>query len=546
MDDAAISMNRDDKVVDLHARPEQARARVDNPYTRVLSADEGSVFFIPSTSPLRKLVCLLGHRTEPRAVLKVSRAHQTDGEVTGYIQKLRLRRLAFTIESEMLEKLPTYYSAEVVVDEDIVDTPTKAKIIQIIRQGVREGASDVRFVIGADYCAIRFQIDGREKTWEQVSRDEGYSLARTLYGPMTDRAEPQLDETRMQDGQLRRDYAHLCDLAGSRIATKPAARRGLMMTLRLLYGEKGEVEQTIDHAGYLPEQLVMLRRMEKLKFGINLLSGVTGSGKSTSLVGVVSEIDRDNDHEAPIITIEDPVEYEMTGAGIIQTPLVVDPRLDPEVALKRAWPDALRNCLRHAPKVLVPGEIRDAESAQIAYNVALSGHVVWSTIHTFDIFSILNRLKQLGVDEDLLTNPSLTTGLINQSLVRTLCPNCKVRLVDHPDDLPSDLMDRLSARVDIGGVYVQGHDPSCPNCHGEGHIGRKVVAEVWSPDAAGMMVFREKGMLAARIHWVREAGGITKTAHVLRDIASGLVDPRHAEKDVNPLDMDTRNLGIPA
>lgn len=513
---------------------------------RVLSADPASPFYVAPDNPLRQYVCLLAPpRGEKAATLVVSQSHQTDRAVAAFLHRLRLQGVAFEIKRVLLEHVQGYYAESVShEDAEIVDSPTKQKVIALIREAAKLDASDVKFQIVGSVCTVRYKIHGRSHSHHQYSADEGYRLVRTLYNTMTDQAGNQLDETRMQDGQLRADFASLCGLSGSRIATKPAHHRGLLMTLRLLYQEKGEFDLTIKTAGYLPEQQDMFRHMMRLKYGINLLSGVTGSGKSTSLVATLKEVLRENDQELDLITIEDPIEYELNEPSAMQTPLIYDER-KPN-SQERAWSDALRNCLRHAPNILMPGELRDAESAQIAFDVALSGHVVWSTVHTFDIFSILNRLKRLGVDEDLLTNPALMTGLINQSLVRTLCPRCKRPLAEHPDALPADVMEQLEASGGSEGVYVMGADPSCPRCHGAGEAGRKVVAEVCVPTAELMQVYREQGMLAARTHWVKHMGGITKTAHVLIDMHAGLVDPRHAIKDVGPLDHDIRTLGVAA
>ncbi|WP_241236228.1 ATPase, T2SS/T4P/T4SS family, partial [Pseudomonas aeruginosa] len=163
-----------------------------------------------------------------------------------------------------------------------------------------------------------------------------------------------------------------------------------------------------------------------------------------------------------ILTIEDPPEYRIRGEGINQTPLVYD-ATDPD-AERQAWAAGIANGMRLDPDYMMIGEVRDLFAAVAAFRGAMTGHGLWSTLHTNSAIGIVQRLKDLGVDPGLLFDPALLTGLINQSLLPKLCPHCKVRFQDHQDQLAPDLVERVQRLTDVSQVYVKG--PGCQACRG--------------------------------------------------------------------------------
>ncbi|MBE1118766.1 Flp pilus assembly complex ATPase component TadA, partial [Escherichia coli] len=155
-----------------------------------------------------------------------------------------------------------------------------------------------------------------------------------------------------------------------------------------------------------------------------------------------------------ILTIEDPPEYRIRGEGINHTPLVYD-ATDPD-AERQAWAAGIANGMRLDPDYMIIGEVRDLFAAVAAFRGAMTGHGLWSTLHTNSAIGIVQRLKDLGVDPGLLFDPALLTGLINQSLLPKLCPHCKVRFQDHQDQLAPDLVERVQRLTDVSQVYVKG------------------------------------------------------------------------------------------
>ncbi|AGG89136.1 GspE/PulE family protein [Rhodanobacter denitrificans] len=514
--------------------------RVLEDFPRILSNEPGPLRL---DDPLqREVMCLCGKVDSNVAVLLVSSTHYqqgTDDRFTEYRSLARSQGVAARVIQTTVSQIASKYAGEdSAAASKLVDSHEKARVLAYIRQAAARNASDLKFQIVGDFCSVRLKVHGRSRSIGELSAEEGYRLIRSLYNSMVTQGQGDLNPRAMQDGQLRPEYAKLCGLTGSRIATRPAKDDGLLVTFRLLYASNRN-GKSLTSLGYTPDQLELLDGMLRRKYGINLFTGVTGSGKSTSLVACMQKLLRDHHQELDLITIEDPVEYDIEGAGSLQTPMLYD--IHDPVARAKAWGDALRNCLRHAPNVLMPGELRDGDGAVTAFNIALSGHQVWSTLHTFDVFSAIQRLIEMGVDASLVTNPALLTGVINQSLVRTLCPHCKVPLAEHRDRLEPHLLAQVDRLAHGHEIFIAG--PGCRHC--EFGVGdREVAAEVLVPNAELMQVYQKEGMLAARIHWVTRLGGVTRLAHALQKMRAGIVDPLHIEQDVDPLDTDFVTLGV--
>jgi type II secretory ATPase GspE/PulE/Tfp pilus assembly ATPase PilB-like protein len=501
--------------------------------TRVLSLEPG--MFLASAAN-RDILCVLTDANRERAEVVVNQATRNDPAVFSIIGKLRLHGIPHTVRYAPLSEVAGFYKSAANAENADSNSLQQSRVVDFIREAASLHASDVKFQIVGTLCRIRYKIGGRSHTYHEIPAAEGYLLVRTMVNTMAGQLsddDTQLDENKSQDAQLSVEFAQQCGLMGSRIGTRPAKQKGLLVVLRLLYGETGSGRLTLDSIGYDPVAHVpYLRDILTLSYGIALFSGVTGSGKSTSLKACVEEQLDLNDQEIDLITVEDPVEYEIHGEGAVQTPLMGE------------WHEATRNLMRLAPNIMMPGEIRDSESAIAAFDGALTGHFVWSTTHTFDACSIMLRLRRLGVDEDFLTNPALVVGLINQSLVRTLCIHCSIPYHDLP---PEYLSERLRERVETFCTprTVRVMKPAgCDRCGKKGWKGRKVAAEVIRPTAEFMRIFRVDGVNAAKVYWVREEAGLTKLAHAIRHINAGLVDPRHVEQDVGPLNKDRIELGV--
>ena len=324
--------------------------------------------------------------------------------------------------------------------EDLLEARDDAPIIRMLNallsQAVRERASDIHIEPFETYSVVRYRIDG---TLRDVVRPR-----RALHAALVSRvkimASLDIAEKRLpQDGRI------MLRLGGRpvdvRVSTLPTGH-GERAVLRLLDKERGRLEP--EKLGMAPETLSALDRLVRQPHGIVLVTGPTGSGKTTTLYAMLSRLDSSTTN---IMTVEDPIEYDLEGIGQTQ----VNPRIDMDFAR------ALRAILRQDPDVIMIGEIRDLETAQIAVQASLTGHLVLATLHTNDSAAAVTRLLDMGIEPFLLS--SSTLGILAQRLLRKLCTECR--------------------RQDADGQW---HAVGCPACSQSGYLGRTGIYELLEVD----------------------------------------------------------------
>ena len=289
---------------------------------------------------------------------------------------------------------------------DLLEQQGDAPIIRLINallsEAVREQASDVHLETFEQYLSVRMRVDGQLREMLRPRRE----LATLLVSRIKVMARLDIAEKRVpQDGRMALRLAgHEVDV---RVSTLPSAH-GERVVLRLLDKQAGRLE--LQRLGMPDGTLADLRELLGKPHGILLVTGPTGSGKTTSLYAALSSL---NDQTRNILTVEDPIEYHLPGVG--QMP--VNPKVDMTFAR------GLRAILRQDPDVVMVGEIRDRETAEIAVQASLTGHLVLSTVHTNSAVGAVTRLVDMGVDAYLLA--SSLVGILAQRLLRTLCPHCK-------------------------------------------------------------------------------------------------------------------------
>ena len=300
--------------------------------------------------------------------------------------------------TRMMQELPAV--------EDLLETADDAPIIRLLNalltQAARDGASDIHIEPYERHSSVRFRIDGDLREVVQPHR----ALHAALISRLKIMADLDIAEKRLpQDGRISlRLGQRAIDV---RVSTLPSAH-GERAVLRLL--DKSESKLTLSGLGMEGETLTRLQRLIAQPHGIILVTGPTGSGKTTTLYAALQQLDT---HTRNILTVEDPVEYELPGVGQTQ----VNPRIDLSFA------KALRAILRQDPDVIMIGEIRDFETAQIAIQASLTGHLVLATLHTNDASSAVTRLIDMGVEPFLLSSSLL--GVLAQRLLRRLCTHCQ-------------------------------------------------------------------------------------------------------------------------
>ena len=334
--------------------------------------------------------------------------------------------------SRMMQELPAI--------EDLLEASNDAPIIRMLNalltQAAKDGASDIHIEPYERSSSVRFRVDGTLREVVQPNK----ALHAALISRLKIMAELDIAERRLpQDGRISlRIGGRAVDV---RVSTLPSAH-GERAVLRLL--DKGESKFTLESLGMSGDTLARFDKLVQHPHGIVLVTGPTGSGKTTTLYASLGRIDTGTTN---VLTVEDPVEYELAGIGQTQ----VNPKIDLTFA------KALRAILRQDPDVIMIGEIRDYETAQIAIQASLTGHLVLATVHTNDAPSTVTRMIDMGVEPFLLSSSLI--GVLAQRLVRKLCPNCK--------------------KVDARGRY---HPVGCAQCSNTGYKGRTGVYELMAID----------------------------------------------------------------
>jgi general secretion pathway protein E len=330
--------------------------------------------------------------------------------------------------SRMMQELPAV--------EDLLEASNDAPIIRMLNalltQAAKDGASDIHIEPYERSSSVRFRVDGTLREVVQPNK----ALHAALISRLKIMAELDISEKRLpQDGRISlRIGGRAIDV---RVSTLPSAH-GERAVLRLL--DKGEQKFSLESLGMDGEVLQEFHRLVQQPHGIVLVTGPTGSGKTTTLYASLTRLDT---RTSNVLTVEDPVEYELPGIGQTQ----VNPKIDLTFA------KALRAILRQDPDVVMIGEIRDFETAQIAIQASLTGHLVLATVHTNDAPSTVNRLIDMGVEPFLLSSSLL--GVLAQRLVRKLCEYCKREDEHH-----------------------RWHPVGCEHCVNSGYKGRTGVYEL--------------------------------------------------------------------
>ncbi|MEN6587977.1 MAG: GspE/PulE family protein [Sulfuricella sp.] len=377
------------------------------------------------------------------------------------------------------------------------DTSPVVKLVHsTVYDALKIAASDIHLETGPSGLGIKYRIDGVLTT---VGSLAGLDLAEQVISRIKVMSELDIAERRVpQDGRFKVAVrGHEVDF---RVSIMPSIF-GEDAVLRIL--DKQTLTDQIKglrlgYLGFDDESIAVLRRLSSAPYGMLLVTGPTGSGKTTTLYAAISEI---NNGQDKIITIEDPVEYQLP--GVLQIPVNEKKGL--------TFARGLRSILRHDPDKIMVGEIRDPETAQIAVQSALTGHLVFTTVHANNVFDVLGRFTHMGVDPYSFV--SALNGIMAQRLVRVNCPHCTVEQV--PDeqllaDSGIDKQDAASMRFRAG--------TGCGQCRGTGFKGRKAIGEilVLNDQIRELIINREP------VRVIREAARRNGT-HFLRETAVEMV-----------------------
>lgn len=341
--------------------------------------------------------------------------------------------------------------------EDLIENEDDAPIIRLINalltQAIRENASDIHIEPFESRLVVRFRVDGVLREVLQPNR----ALAPLIVSRVKVMAKLDIAEKRVpQDGRISlRIAGRAVDV---RVSTLPSGQ-GERVVMRILDKQAGRLD--LEHLGMDEKTRSVLDHIIHKPHGIVLVTGPTGSGKTTTLYAILSRL---NTHSRNIMTVEEPIEYYLDGIGQTQ----VNPRVDLTFAR------GLRAILRQDPDVVMVGEIRDLETVAISVQASLTGHMVFSTLHTNTAIGAITRLRDMGVEPFLLS--SSLECILAQRLVRTLCPSCKQAYQPNATEL-----DALGLEVESQPVFY--HATGCDACKQQGYRGRIGIYELINVDA---------------------------------------------------------------
>jgi type IV pilus assembly protein PilB len=423
-------------------------ARIARRYLAVPVRAEGTRLLVAMADPtdvlaVDDLAMVTGREVQPALVLPE--------ELQGLLgQTARFDDVVADLEDEALEEAAT--AAE--VEESVADAPVVRLVNSVIARAVDERASDIHFEPRADELVVRYRVDGVLRTVTRVP----LRLASGVTSRIKIMADLDIADRRLpQDGRFGLSIGgRPLDL---RVATLPTVH-GETVVIRIL--DKSNVMLELDDLGFTPDLRDAYDRCVRRPYGAVLVTGPTGSGKSTTLYATLTRIASD---EHKVITVEDPVEYRLPGINQMQ--------VNPRAGLTFAR--GLRTILRCDPDIVMVGEIRDAETARIAIESALTGHLVLATIHTNDASAAMTRLAEMGVEPYLAA--SAVAGVLAQRLARRLCRNCRrpaymelaqLAEIAGGDALPDGLADPVQVYEPVG----------CPRCSGMGYRGRVGIFEM--------------------------------------------------------------------
>lgn len=372
---------------------------------------------------------------------------------TYYLEEVKLEEVFEDLDPDSVEVVgQSQASVEQSKDIHAADEAPVIRMVNLVLQeAIKNRASDIHFEPFADRLRIRYRIDG--------ALQNAFSPPRNMYNAILTRVKIistlDITEKRLpQDGRFRARFENR--EIDFRVSVLPTYH-GEKAVLRIL--DKASVKSGLDYLGFSKESIHKFQESIKRPYGMILVTGPTGSGKSTTLYSILNQL---NTKERNIMTIEDPIEYQLH--GITQT------QVNPDIGL--TFSSGLRSLLRQSPDIILVGEIRDGETADIAVKAALTGHLVFSTLHTNNAAGAIARLTDMGVEPFLIASSLIATTA--QRLLRRICPHCRKEC-----EIPKEVLNRLPAEFHS---YLKGttayHGTGCAQCKNTGYRGRLGAMEV--------------------------------------------------------------------
>lgn len=468
----------------------------------------------------------------------VSETHKFDGRVLSFEVLARKKKLMISkpvyVSQNELNAIYNYgerNSVDIESDEDLASLQMQKDFISVIVRAAEKKVSDIHVVV-ADSTQIMFRINGMMSIEMEYNKDWGESFVRAAfasadisdsnYAQNEFQAAQKLGSTPLRGSKGKLMLPH--NVLAIRLQFNPIAFGSQYLVMRLLYADENpNGTGDLSSLGLTEYEENLFFRLRSVPTGVSIVSGPTGSGKSTTLQRNMIKLLQEKNYEINLITVEDPPEYPIPGAR--QMPVT---NANTEEEKDEQFTKALSAALRSDPDVMMVGEVRSLSAAQLTFKGALSGHGMWTTLHANSAPAIIPRLRDMGVETFKLGDPELVKGLIGQRLFRKLCPHCRVSVKDQLN-LPS--VQRLRTALGDFGVentYIRG--PGCKFCDGSGIKGRMSIQEIILPDATFLELIIKGETRKAIDYWTSDLGGRTMKDAAIERMVKGYIDLDEVER----------------
>lgn len=421
-------------------------------------------------------------------------------------------------------------------------TDAEKMVWALIEQGVDAQASDIHIESRGSHADVFFRVNGERQRVSSLTMDQATSFGRVLYTIYAEDSskEAAWDQAKMQDSVIEHTTSKQLRVQ-LRFASGPIYPSPNFQIVVRILRMSVVAQKSLEDMGYTRR---MARSMDNMLAGARgcvVMVGPTNSGKSTTLQALLARVFERRGSTIKMITAEDPVEYLIPGAVQIGVPHKRKSMTEDG----NAFATILKGALRQDPDVLMVGEMRDRESAALVKDAVLTGRKLFTTLHANSAVTAFVRLREIGVEWDVLTSPGFISGIIYQRLLPVLCENCRIPIRDGAHRLESDTLVRLETVIDpmVDKVHVRGD--GCAQCNNTGYVGRTVCAELLTPDRTFLQHMANNRILEAEQHWLKHGDGSadnhdypTVLSHAITKMREGLIDPRDIELQVDLLTHD--------
>ncbi len=472
----------------------------------------------------------------------ISRTHRYDGRVLAFVDLLKRKshivRTPFYSDLGLVSGIYKEYESRignspVARGARDYDNQMQKDFVDIIARAAAQKVSDVHIEV-ADQTTIYFRIDGSMQPVLEYNSAWGESFVRAAFASadMSNANYAQNEyQAAQKDGRtpLRgtKDLYLPEGILSIRMQFNPIAFGSRYVVMRLLYDNPNEGIKTEQEFGPYEQRLLM--RMRSFPTGLVIVAGPTRSGKSTTLVRNMSMMLKERNYEINMITVENPVEQKIFGAHQMPVTNAMN-----EEQRDEAYTEALAAALRSDPDTLMVGEIRTLAAAQLTVRGALSGHNVWTTLHANSAMAALTRLLDMGIEPFKLKEETLMRGLISMRLFKKVCPHCRERLANHPENPAYKRVMDAFGEIGLNQVFVRG--PGCEMCNGTGTIGRIKAGEIIVTNGEFLSLALSGKTEDAVKYWLEEMDGRTLKEAATELMLMGVISVDELERWVGLLD----------